>query len=113
MILLGYSLLDNKTGHFSTPFFFNHRGHAIRACIEIGSQPDTTVGRHPADFTLCEVGVFDDQTGRFTTEDVVYLGTVKSFLPNLPPNQGLFGMTDRGGTGVSDLSIVPGQKEPV
>lgn len=87
MILLGYSILDNKTGHFSVPFFFNHRGHAIRAAIELAGDNTTTVGRHPADFTLCEVGVFDDQTGRFTSEDVVHLGTILSLAPPraLPP----------------------------
>lgn len=90
MILLGYSLLDNKTGHFSIPFFFNHRGHAIRAVIELGSDPNTTVGRHPGDFTLCEIGVFDDQTGRFTSEDCLHLGTVLSFVPARPMQQGLF-----------------------
>lgn len=87
MILLAYSLLDNKTGHFSPPFFMTHRGHAIRAVIELGEDPKTTVGRHPSDFTLCEVGVFDDQVGRFTSEDCVHLGTVASFLP---PPQPLF-----------------------
>lgn len=90
MILLAYSLLDNKTGHFSIPFFFNHRGHAIRAVIELGTDLKTTVGRHPNDFTLCEVGVFDDQVGRFTSEDTVHLGTVKSFLPHQAPQSELF-----------------------
>lgn len=90
MILLAYALLDNKTGHFSTPFFFNHRGHAIRAVIELGTDPNTTVGRHPNDFTLCEVGVFDDQVGRLTSEDCLHLGTVRSFIPVQATDRGLF-----------------------
>lgn len=88
MILLAYSLLDNKTGHFSPPFFMNHRGHAIRAIIELGTDRNTTVGRHPADFTLCEVGVFDDQVGRFTSDETIHLGTVLSFLPAVAPQEG-------------------------
>lgn len=81
MILLGYSLLDTKTGHFSQPFFFNHRGHAIRAGIELGNDQSTMVGRYPADYTLCEIGVFDDQVGRFTSAEVLHIGTIQSLMP--------------------------------
>lgn len=84
MILLAFSLLDTKTGHYSTPFFFNHRGHAIRAATELAASSDTTVGRHPSDFTLCEVGTFDDQTGQLRTMDVIALGTVLSLMPQAP-----------------------------
>lgn len=90
MILLAYSLLDQKTGHFSPPFFFNHRGHAIRAVIELGSDRNTQPGRHPNDFVLCEVGVFDDQTGRFSSEACIHLGTVQSFLPVQAMDAALF-----------------------
>lgn len=103
MILLAYSLLDNKTGHFSTPFFFNHRGHAIRAVMELGADPNTTVGRHPADFTLCEIGIFDDQVGRFTSEECLYLGTVRSFIPVQPPQGTLFQS--------AETAVVPSMQE--
>lgn len=81
MILKAFSLLDTKTGMFNTPFFMAHTGQAIRACIDIGQDPNTTVGRHPADFSLVEIGHFDDQTGELVRGQPLQLGTVASFLP--------------------------------
>ncbi|WNK13448.1 MAG: nonstructural protein [Microvirus sp.] len=81
MNLYVFSFLDTKTGYFSTPFFMPHRGQAIRAAIDIGQDPNTTVGRHPADFILCEVACFDDQTGAFLNGPVTQLGTVLSLSP--------------------------------
>lgn len=81
MILIGFSLLDIKTGIFNTPFFMAHAGQAMRACMDLGQDPQTTVGRHPADFQLCQVGTFDDQTGMFSIGTPTPLGTVASFLP--------------------------------
>lgn len=88
MKLLAFSLLDIKTGAYSTPFFFPHPGQAIRAVIDLARDMDTTVGRHPADYDLRQVGVFDDATGLFESFNNVSLGTVVGFLP--PPQPQLF-----------------------
>lgn len=101
MILLAYSLLDTKTGHYSTPFFFNHRGHALRAAAELAGDMKTTVARHPADFTLCEVGIFDDQTGQLRTMEVIPLGTIQSLAPLLP--QGALPLFNS-----ADTAMIPG-----
>lgn len=87
MITIGFSLLDTKTGIFNAPFFMAHAGQAIRACTDLGQDPNTTVGRHPADFMLCQLGTFDDQTGMFAIGTPTPLGTVASFLPvrAMPP----------------------------
>lgn len=90
MITIGFSLLDIKTGIFNAPFFMAHAGQAIRACTDLGQDPNTTVGRHPADFQLCQVGTFDDQTGMFAIQNPTPLGTVASFLP--APRQQLGGL---------------------
>lgn len=81
MKLLVFTLLDMKTGHFNTPFFMTHPGQAIRAIMDVGQDPNTTVGRYPADFVLCQLGAFDDQTGSFDQQVPQQLGTVASFLP--------------------------------
>lgn len=90
MKLLAFTLLDMKTGHFNTPFFMTHPGQAIRAIIDLGQDPNTTVGRHPADFVLCQLGGFDDQTGAFDQVVPQQLGTVASFLPTQTPSMPLF-----------------------
>lgn len=84
MIVKAFCLLDIKTGIFNTPFFMAHTGQAIRACIDLGQDMNTTVARHPADFMLCEIGVFDDQSGLVDPRPPLQLGTVASFLPANP-----------------------------
>lgn len=90
MILKAFAFLDLKAGMFGTPFFMAHAGQAIRAATDLGSDSSTTVGRHPADFQLCEIGLFDDQTGQLSSVTPVVLGTVAAFLP--VPAQTLFPM---------------------
>lgn len=84
MILKAFSFLDTKTGHFNTPFFMPHHGQAIRVAVDLADDLSTTIGRHPADFVLCELGEFDDQTGAFKSAVPVQLGVVTSFLPARP-----------------------------
>lgn len=81
MMLKAFSLLDQKVGTFSPPFFMAHVGQAIRAVTDLGQDLNTTVGRHPADFALCQVGAFDDQTGQFEAMVPLHLGLVLGFLP--------------------------------
>lgn len=81
MRLKTFCFLDNKTGHFSPPFFMNHVGAAVRAAIDLGGDLSTQIGRHPADFVLCQLAEFDDQTGAFYSEGVLQIGSVLSLLP--------------------------------
>lgn len=77
-----YSLFDRKVGVHSVPMFFTHEGYFLRAVMEIVKDPNTNVGRHPADFELLYLGTFDDNTGRFDqAEGVKSLGYAVAFLP--------------------------------
>lgn len=80
-----FSLLDTKTGIYNAPFFMAHIGLAVRAVAELAADLNTTVGRHPADFMLVDLGSFDDQTGAFRTSVPVSLGTAVSFLEHDRP----------------------------
>lgn len=81
MITKAFCLLDTKTGAFGVPFFMHHVAQAIRACVDLGMDLNTTVGRHPADFVLCEIGTFDDQAGVLGSAAPVQIGVVVGFLP--------------------------------
>lgn len=91
MILKAFCLMDSKVQAFHAPFFMAHVGHAIRACAELAQDRNTTVGRHPGDFILYEVGTFDDQTGVLRNLDlIVNHGPVLNFVtpqPELPMQQ--------------------------
>jgi len=84
MTLFGFSFYDIKAQAFTTPFFLASRGQAVRAAIDLASDMSTTVGRHPADFHLNLVAVWDDQTGRIEPVAPESLGVVSSLLPQQP-----------------------------
>lgn len=60
MILNAYTLFDNKALVYSPPFFVNTDGAAVRMVGDLVTDPNTSVGRHPGDFSLFCVGTFSD-----------------------------------------------------
>lgn len=76
--LLLFSLYDDKVGAYSTPFFFSHRGQAVRAATDLANDPSTIPGKHPEDFTLYCLGTFNDETG-MTIPARENLGPLHSF----------------------------------
>lgn len=56
-----YCVYDNKALVYGTPFFAPTDGAAVRLFQELANDLNTTVGRHPNDFSLFAVGSFDDQ----------------------------------------------------
>ncbi|QCQ84877.1 nonstructural protein [Blackfly microvirus SF02] len=80
MILKVFCLYDLKVGVFNTPFFMAHVGQAVRACMDLGRDRETMVGRHPADFALLEIGEYDDQNGMLVAINHRNLGSVVSMM---------------------------------
>lgn len=60
-----YTLFDTKALIFNTPFFTSNHGVARRMCADVVADPNTTVGRHPADYVLYCLGSYDDNLGAF------------------------------------------------
>lgn len=63
MLLNAYTVYDNKTLSYSPPFFQAAHGAAVRMFSDLVADPNTSVGRHPSDYSLFCVACFDDQTG--------------------------------------------------
>lgn len=70
MILNAYSLYDAKALTYSPPFYAHQHGEAVRMVVQLAGDVGTTVGRHPADFTLYCCGGFDTTTGQLLSRDV-------------------------------------------
>lgn len=81
MKLKAFALLDMKVGAFGTPFFMAHLGQAIRAVTDLCQDLSTTPGRYPADFALCEIGEYDDNTGVLSAMNIQNHGVLQGFLP--------------------------------
>jgi hypothetical protein len=60
-----YSVYDHKAGAFLQPFYMPNDGLAIRALQDCAYDQDHQFFRHPEDFTLFEVGEFDNQDCSF------------------------------------------------
>lgn len=67
MKLYALSVRDRAADVFGSPFFSPSVGLAVR---QFGDQvanpePNNMLNKHPEDFDLYQVGLFDDQTGGF------------------------------------------------
>lgn len=63
MKLKMYSVYDSKVEAYLQPFFMRTRGEALRAFQTTVSDPGTHFYLSPGDFTLFEIGEYDDSNG--------------------------------------------------
>lgn len=63
MITNAYTLYDRKALQYHVPFFAPADGAAVRMVVDLASDQNTTVGRHPEDYVLYRCGAYDDASG--------------------------------------------------
>lgn len=62
-----YAVYDSAIKSFMAPFFMQTDGQAIRAFSDtVNAVPPTLVSKHPEQFTLYNLGTFDDESGELT-----------------------------------------------
>lgn len=64
-----YSIYDEKAEVFNTPFFSQNDNIAIRSFQDLANDPQSTIYRHPEDYKLYELGVFEDDAGKVIPVD--------------------------------------------
>lgn len=74
-----FSVYDSKVEAYLTPFFFPSRGHALRHFGDLANDPSSLLCKHAADFTLFELGHFDDSNAMLLVADHVNLGKALEF----------------------------------
>lgn len=57
-----FTVYDSKVKAYLSPFFHATAGSAIRAWETTIQDKDCPFARHPGDYTLFEIGVYDDET---------------------------------------------------
>lgn len=65
MLVKIYSLYDCKAEAYLAPQYFPTKGIAIRAFTELSNDEGSNVCKHAEDYTLFEVGTFDDSCCAF------------------------------------------------
>lgn len=58
-----FALHDSKAKVFGNPFFMPHVGQAVRNVQEAAKDSNSMLAKYPGDFTLFELGQYDEFTG--------------------------------------------------
>lgn len=61
-----FSVYDAKVEAYLQPFFLPSKGAAVRAITDCVNDNQHQFARHPEDYTLFELGSYDDAKGAFT-----------------------------------------------
>lgn len=84
-----FAVYDVKVKAFLTPFFSPTASAACRVMRELVHDPASMVGKYPEDFTLYQVGEFDDMAGELTPETppkfVIKLDSLVPFVATTSP----------------------------
>ena len=64
-----YSIYDSKSGLYDKPFLALNSAVIIREFETMANDPNSTVGKYPEDFTLFELGEYDNKTGKYKNHD--------------------------------------------
>lgn len=74
MIVKMFAIRDAKTETYMQPFFSPTTAAAIRSFAQLANDPNSSVGQWPDDFTLFELGSFEDSVAMFETHSPHSLG---------------------------------------
>nr|QJB19163.1 MAG: nonstructural protein [Microvirus sp.] len=70
-----------------TPFFMRSKGEALRSWQQVANDESTSMCKFPGDFSLFEIGEFDDENAEIKMHDSkMNLGTALEFK-NKPTEQ--------------------------
>jgi len=64
-----YTIYDTASGLYMRPFCQQSDGAAIRTFSDLAMDPEYEVGKHPEDYSLFRIGVYDDNTAAIAVED--------------------------------------------
>lgn len=75
-----FSVYDSKVGTYLRPFTMLTKGEATRAWSDLVNDEKTQFAKHPEDYTLFELGEWDDEKGIVINHPApISLGTALEF----------------------------------
>lgn len=80
MILKVFSVFDSKLQVFNTPFFSRSEADATRSFSDLVRDSRTTVGQHPEDFFLYDIGLYSDETGEIDGSTPKQIAAATAFV---------------------------------
>jgi len=64
-----YSIHDSKAEAYLSPIYFKTKGEALRAFEASCKDTDSNFYKYPSDFTMVELGEFDESTATIISYD--------------------------------------------
>lgn len=58
-----YTVYDSAVQAYDKPFVLRNKGEALRSWQEVANNKETMICKRPSEFTLFEIGEWDDLTG--------------------------------------------------
>lgn len=80
MLLKVFSVYDVKAAAYGQPFFMPTSGGAIRSFGDTCLDQNSMLNKHPEDYSLHEIGEFDDVTGRIEGQPSEPIATAAQFV---------------------------------
>jgi len=81
MITKIFSMYDSKVEAYNKPFHQTTKGEALRTFIDAVNDERSPMSKHPEDYSLFQIGEFDDQTGKYTSnEKPVHIANAHEFV---------------------------------
>ena len=75
-----YAVYDSKGESYTPPFFDHAEGRAIRTFADCCNDTSHQFGKHPEDYTLFDLGQYDDNTGTITQDKISSIATGHTLL---------------------------------
>ncbi len=79
MLLRAFTVYDSKVDAYLRPFFLQTPAEAIRSFKDTVNDQQSTISKHPEDYTLFEIGTFDESTGVLEPITALGLGLALNF----------------------------------
>jgi len=77
-----FSIYDEKSQAYNSPFFQSAVGQALRSFCDLAKDDKTTISRHPEDYSLYHIGEFDDSTSKIISyNEPRFLARATEYLP--------------------------------
>lgn len=76
-----FAIYDNKAGTWMDPFYAQNNAVARRTFTDACNDERSLFYKHPKDFELFQIGIWDDQKGTITPEETKDpMGTATDYL---------------------------------
>lgn len=85
MKVYAYCIYDRKATIYHPPFYQPADGAAVRVLSDLANDATTHIGRHPGDYVLYCVGIFDDSNASFMAHSPILHVIDASALVKIQP----------------------------